>query len=144
MTSTAIPIACLLPRRGWPLHQRKCILPVRLSQRNNYCGRVMRAVAGFRRTHSSSARRLSLARGEAGMTQGQGVTALLEWPSKVSPIGRATAVEHESYPQPPNSIVSQFERRIRAVLVADVVGYTRLMEADELETHTRYRALRVR
>ena len=37
----------------------------------------------------------------------------------------------------------KFERRFRAVLVADVVGYTRLMEAAELETHTRYRALRV-
>src|SRR6187401_47574 len=37
----------------------------------------------------------------------------------------------------------QFERRFRAVLVADVVGYTRLMEAAELETHARYRTLRV-
>jgi class 3 adenylate cyclase/TolB-like protein/tetratricopeptide (TPR) repeat protein len=37
----------------------------------------------------------------------------------------------------------QFERRFRAVLVADVVGYTRLMEAAELETHVRYRTLRV-
>src|SRR5215213_1079575 len=36
-----------------------------------------------------------------------------------------------------------FERRFRAVLVADVVGYTRLMEAAELDTHTRYRTLRV-
>lgn len=36
-----------------------------------------------------------------------------------------------------------FERRFRAVLVADVVGYTRLMEADEIETHRRYRTLRV-
>ena len=40
--------------------------------------------------------------------------------------------------------VPEFERRFRAVLVADVVGYTRLMEAAELETHKRYRALRVR
>lgn len=37
----------------------------------------------------------------------------------------------------------EFERRFRAVLVADVVGYTRLMEAAELETHARYRDLRV-
>jgi class 3 adenylate cyclase/tetratricopeptide (TPR) repeat protein len=37
----------------------------------------------------------------------------------------------------------KFERRFRAVLVADVVGYTRLMEAAELETHARYRTLRV-
>jgi adenylate cyclase len=37
----------------------------------------------------------------------------------------------------------KFERRFRAVLVADVVGYTRLMEAAELETHSRYRVLRV-
>jgi adenylate cyclase len=31
----------------------------------------------------------------------------------------------------------QLERRLSAVLVADVVGYTRLMEADEEDTHTR-------
>jgi len=37
----------------------------------------------------------------------------------------------------------EFERRSRAVLVADVVGYTRLMESAELETHSRFRALRV-
>jgi adenylate cyclase len=36
-----------------------------------------------------------------------------------------------------------FERRSRAVFVADVVGYTRLMEAAELETHKRCRAIRV-
>jgi adenylate cyclase len=45
--------------------------------------------------------------------------------------------DHKSYAIP------QFERQFRAVLSADVVGYTRLMEAAELETHTRYRALRV-
>jgi len=39
--------------------------------------------------------------------------------------------------------VPEFERRFRAVLAADVVGYTRLMEAAELETHARFRALRV-
>jgi adenylate cyclase len=36
-----------------------------------------------------------------------------------------------------------FERAHRAVLAADVVGYTRLMEAAELDTHARYRTLRV-
>jgi class 3 adenylate cyclase/TolB-like protein len=43
----------------------------------------------------------------------------------------------------PGDALPKFERRFRAVLVTDVVGYTRLMEAAELETHTRYRALRV-
>jgi adenylate cyclase len=43
----------------------------------------------------------------------------------------------------PTEALTTFERRFRAVLVADVVGYTRLMETAELETHTRYRALRV-
>ncbi|MCJ2016903.1 adenylate/guanylate cyclase domain-containing protein [Methylobacterium sp. E-065] len=39
--------------------------------------------------------------------------------------------------------IPDFERRSRAVLSADVVGYTRLMEAAESETHARFRALRV-
>jgi adenylate cyclase len=39
--------------------------------------------------------------------------------------------------------IAHFERVYRAVLAADVVGYTRLMEAAELETHQRYRTLRV-
>jgi adenylate cyclase len=39
--------------------------------------------------------------------------------------------------------VLEFERRPRAVLAADVVGYTRLMEAAELDTHRRFRLLRV-
>jgi adenylate cyclase len=39
--------------------------------------------------------------------------------------------------------VVDFERRSRAVLAADVVGYTRLMEAAELDTHRRFRHLRV-
>jgi class 3 adenylate cyclase/TolB-like protein/tetratricopeptide (TPR) repeat protein len=43
----------------------------------------------------------------------------------------------------PKGTLPEFERRFRAVLVADVVGYTRLMEAAELETHARYRTLRV-
>ena len=37
----------------------------------------------------------------------------------------------------------EFERRSRAVLAADVAGYTRLMEAAELDTHRRFRLLRV-
>lgn len=37
----------------------------------------------------------------------------------------------------------EFERRPRAILAADVVGYTRLMEAAELDTHQRFRGLRV-
>jgi class 3 adenylate cyclase/TolB-like protein/tetratricopeptide (TPR) repeat protein len=44
---------------------------------------------------------------------------------------------------PSGITLPEFERRFRAVLVADVVGYTRLMEAAELETHARYRTLRV-
>ena len=40
-------------------------------------------------------------------------------------------------------VMPPFERACRAVLAADVVGYTRLMEAAELETHQRYRTLRV-
>nr|WP_256466515.1 MULTISPECIES: adenylate/guanylate cyclase domain-containing protein [unclassified Bradyrhizobium] len=44
---------------------------------------------------------------------------------------------------PSISAVPEFERPFRAVLVADVVSYTRLMEAAEVETHSRYRALRV-
>src|SRR4051794_35798992 len=34
------------------------------------------------------------------------------------------------------------ERRLAAVLVADIAGYTRLMEAYEFETHARLMALR--
>jgi adenylate cyclase len=39
--------------------------------------------------------------------------------------------------------VPDFERRFQGILVADVVAYTRLMEKAELETHIRYRTLRV-
>ena len=39
--------------------------------------------------------------------------------------------------------VPEIERFSRAVLSADVVGYTRLMESAESETHARWRALRV-
>jgi adenylate cyclase len=38
---------------------------------------------------------------------------------------------------------ADFDRRFRAILVADVVSYTRLMEAAETETHARLRSLRV-
>lgn len=37
--------------------------------------------------------------------------------------------------------ILEFERRSRAVLVADVVGYTRLMEVAEVATHARYRRI---
>ena len=36
----------------------------------------------------------------------------------------------------------QVERRLAAILAADVVGYSRLMAADETGTHTRLKALR--
>jgi adenylate cyclase len=39
--------------------------------------------------------------------------------------------------------VLEFERRSRAVLAADMVGYTRLMEAAEVDTHRQFRRLRV-
>ena len=51
--------------------------------------------------------------------------------------GEASADDDPGYP------VLEFERRSRAVLAADVVGYTRLMEAAELDTHRRFRHLRV-
>jgi adenylate cyclase len=49
---------------------------------------------------------------------------------------------------PPTTVSSdqpipEFDRRPRAVLVGDIVGYSRMMEAAELETHARCRALRV-
>ena len=44
----------------------------------------------------------------------------------------------------PVSGESQFERRLAAILVADVVGYSRLMGADEAGTHARLKALRKR
>lgn len=40
-------------------------------------------------------------------------------------------------------VTVDFDRRSRGVLVADIVGYTRLMENAELETHKRCRAMRV-
>ena len=38
-----------------------------------------------------------------------------------------------------SDVVVEFEKRPRAVMVADIVGYTRLMEAAEFETHARWR-----
>jgi adenylate cyclase len=55
--------------------------------------------------------------------------------------GETAAVKHD--PELLTGATPEFERRVRAVLVADVVGYTRLMEAAEDETHARYRTLRV-
>src|SRR5438105_557051 len=49
----------------------------------------------------------------------------------------------QSYPDSSRQEIPNFERAYRAVLAADVVGYTRLMEAAELDTHIRYRTLRV-
>ncbi len=46
-------------------------------------------------------------------------------------------------PDVSGEMTPNFERAHRAVLAADVVGYTRLMEAAELDTHVRYRTLRV-
>jgi adenylate cyclase len=66
---------------------------------------------------------------------------MLELPWLTLGRGRVVAVESDAVPLV--ETLPKFERRFRAVLVADVVGYTRLMEAAELETHTRYRTLRV-
>jgi adenylate cyclase len=41
-----------------------------------------------------------------------------------------------------NPAVPEVRRRLAAVLAADVVGYTRLMEAHEEDTHTRLMQLR--
>ena len=66
---------------------------------------------------------------------------MLELPEAMWFRGHAVAVKSEL--DLSIEALPQFERRFRAVLVADVVGYTRLMEAAEIETHTRYRGLRV-
>jgi adenylate cyclase len=66
---------------------------------------------------------------------------MLELPQVTLFRGHAAAVNSD--PDLSIEALPEFERRFRAVLVADVVGYTRLMEAAELETHTRYRSLRV-
>ena len=41
-----------------------------------------------------------------------------------------------------HGIIEEVERRLAAILAADVVGYSRLMEADEAGTHARLKALR--
>jgi adenylate cyclase len=72
-------------------------------------------------------------------------------PTSVTPSSPNTANEsgarlvgaaEQDFDSPAGAIL-KFERPFRAVLVADVVSYTRLMEAAEVETHSRYRALRV-
>ena len=55
----------------------------------------------------------------------------------------STGVAVRSDPDVLIDAAPDFQRAYRAVLAADVVGYTRLMEAAELATHTRYRTLRV-
>ena len=57
--------------------------------------------------------------------------------------GSSGAVSAEGNPGSSADPAFEFERRSRAVLAADVVGYTRLMEAAELDTHRRFRFLRV-
>ncbi|MGH6917893.1 MAG: adenylate/guanylate cyclase domain-containing protein, partial [Geminicoccaceae bacterium] len=57
--------------------------------------------------------------------------------------GFSGAVPARGNPGPVEDPVLEFEKRSRAVLAADVVGYTRLMEAAELDTHRRFRLLRV-
>ena len=42
----------------------------------------------------------------------------------------------------PPMAVEQVERKLAAILAADVVGYSRLMGADEAGTHARLKALR--
>lgn len=66
---------------------------------------------------------------------------MLELSQLTSVQGRVIAVKSDADLEA--QAIAKFERRFRAVLVADVVGYTRLMEAAELETHARYRSLRV-
>ena len=41
----------------------------------------------------------------------------------------------------PNLVHSDSPRKLAAILMADIVGYTRLMEADEKGTHTRVQRL---
>ncbi|MGB9366521.1 MAG: adenylate/guanylate cyclase domain-containing protein [Xanthobacteraceae bacterium] len=76
-----------------------------------------------------------------GAIAGQVPTAVLESRSGSDLPEQRAAVPADS--DPSGRTPPKFERRFRAVLVADVVGYTRLMEAAELETHARYRTLRV-
>lgn len=57
--------------------------------------------------------------------------------------GNSGAVSAGGNPHLVDDPLLEFERRSRAVLAADVVGYTRLMEAAESDTHRRFRLLRV-
>jgi adenylate cyclase len=57
--------------------------------------------------------------------------------------GCSGAVSERGSPDLVEDPVLEFDRRSRAVLAADIVGYTRLMEAAELDTHRRFRSLRV-
>jgi adenylate cyclase len=57
--------------------------------------------------------------------------------------GTSGVVSADGNPDFAETSVLDFDRRSRAVLAADVVGYTRLMEEDELHTHRRLRLLRV-
>jgi class 3 adenylate cyclase/TolB-like protein len=77
----------------------------------------------------------------AGAGAGQAAAGMVEFRS-----GRDLPEQRAAVPADSDAsgrTIPKFERRFRAVLVADVVGYTRLMEAAELETHARYRTLRV-
>jgi adenylate cyclase len=58
-------------------------------------------------------------------------------------IGGSGAASVGGNPGFAEDLVLEFDRRSRAVLAADLVGYTRLMEAAELDTHSRFRLLRV-
>jgi adenylate cyclase len=58
-------------------------------------------------------------------------------------IGGSGAASAGGNPGLADDPVLEFDRRSRAVLAADLVGYTRLMEAAELDTHSRFRLMRV-
>ena len=62
----------------------------------------------------------------------------LNYKSWLSGKSRATSVQIS------NVANLQFEKHARAVVVADVVEYTRLIEQYEIETHRRFRTLRVK
>lgn len=51
-------------------------------------------------------------------------------------IGGSGAASAGGNPGLADDPVLEFDRRSRAVLAADLVGYTRLMEAAELDTHS--------
>src|SRR4051794_4735121 len=77
----------------------------------------------------------------AGAGAGQAAAGMVEFGS-----GRDLPEQRAAVPADSDAsgrTIPKFERRFRAVLVADVGGYTPLMGAGELETHARYRTLRV-